>query len=466
MRTTRHWFTTTAVVVGALAACSKGENAGRDTTASGSANGNVAASCPRNDTQLKLASGFCATIFADSVGAARHLVVAPNGVVYVTLEGTKPSPEKQIGGQPQPPAPSAVVAMRDTTGDGKADVIERIPGTGNTGIGIYNNMLYVDEGTKIVRYAMDSTSIVPRGQPQTVVSGLPLSPGHRSRNFVIDRNGALYVNVGSATNACQAKDRAPDMPGTDPCTELRTRAGLWKFDANKTGQTFSPNARFVTGLRNGMGLAINPADGKLWATQHGRDGLFDYWKSKFPDPKYQAENPAEELVQANQNDDFGWPYCYYAVDQKKLVDAPEYGGDGKKDDRCKDKKEPVATFGGHWAPMDLFFYTGSQLPGKYRNGAFVVFHGSWNRAPEQQAPSRVVFQPLNGDKANGDMEIFIDDFAQVPADQVQPGTVKHRAVGIAQGPDGSLYISDDLGGRIYRVTYGAQNGRQQVAARR
>ncbi|NUO62886.1 MAG: hypothetical protein HOQ11_00655 [Gemmatimonadaceae bacterium] len=466
MTFTRHWLTTSMLAAAALAACSKGDNANTDTTASGTANGNVAASCPNNDTQLKLAAGFCATVFADSVGPARHLVVAPNGVVYVALEGTKPSPEKQIGGQPEPKASSAVVAMRDTTGDGKADVIERIPGTGNTGIGIYRNMLYVDEGTKIVRFPLDSTSVVPKGQPQTVVSGLPLSPGHRSRNFVIDQNGAMYVNVGSATNACQPKDRTPDMPGTDPCTELRTRAGIWKFDANKTGQTFSPNARFATGLRNGMGLAIDPADGKLWATQHGRDGLFDYWKSKFPDPKYQAENPAEELVQVNQGDDFGWPYCYYAVDQKKLVDAPEYGGDGKKDDRCKDKKESVATFGGHWAPMDLFFYTGNQLADKYKKGAFIVFHGSWNRAPEQQAPSRVVFQPLDGGKAHGDMEIFIDDFAQVPADQVQPGTVKHRAVGIAQGPDGSLYVSDDLGGRIYRVTYGAQNGKQQVAARR
>ena len=326
MRSTNRWLTATTLLVAALAACAK-DNAARNDSAS--ANGAVAGkggSCPSNDTQLKLADGFCATVFADSIGAARHLVVAANGDVYVTLEGTKPSPEKQLGGQPQPPAPAAVIALRDTTGDGKADVIERIPGTGNTGIGIYDNALYVDEGTKIVRYAMDSSSLLPKGQPQTIVSGLPLMPGHRARNFAIGPDGALYVNVGTATNSCQQKDREAGSKGVDPCTELKTRGGIWKFDARKTGQSFSPNARFATGLRNGMGLAF--MGNQLWATQHGRDGLYDQWKTVFNDTKYQAENPAEELVQVNQGDDFGWPYCYYAVDQKKLVDAPVYGGVG------------------------------------------------------------------------------------------------------------------------------------------
>jgi glucose/arabinose dehydrogenase len=464
MRSTTHWLTATTLLAGALAACAKSDAGRNDSASAGGGNGAVATACPSNDTQLQLPSGFCASVFADSIGAARHVVVAQNGDVYVTLEGTKPSPEKQLGGQPQPPAPSAVVALRDTTGDGKADVIQRIGGTGNTGIGIYNNAPYVDEGTKIVRYTMDSASLVPKGRPQTIVSGLPLMPGHRARNFAIGPDGALYVNVGSATNSCQQKDREPGSKGVDPCTELKTRAGIWKFDANKTGQSFSPDARYATGLRNGMGIAF--MGNQLYATQHGRDGLYDQWKTVFTETKYQAENPAEELVQVNQGDDFGWPYCYYSVDEKKLVDAPEYGGDGKKDDRCKDKKAPVATFGGHWAPMSLMFYTGNALPAKYRNGAFIAFHGSWNRAPEQQAPGRVVFQPLDGGKSSGDMEIFIDNFAQVPANEVQPGTVKHRPVGLAQGPDGSIYVTDDLGGRVYKVTYGSGNGANRTVANR
>jgi len=457
MRTTRFTKLASFAGIAALAAaCSSGEKKATDTTAAASANANGAnaTACPAgNDAQLKLPSGFCATIFADTLGPARHMAVAPNGVLYVVFERTKPSPEKQLGGQPLPKAPRGVAALRDSNGDGKADTVAWFGDMGNTGARIYNGRLYVDEGKRIVRYTLDSASLVPKGNPETVVSGIPLNPGHRSRNFTIDQSGTLYMNVGSSTNACQPKDREPNMAGQDPCKELSTRAGIFKFDANKTGQTFSSSARFATGLRNGMGLAIDPDGGKLWATQHGRDGLFDYWKSKFPDPKYQAENPAEELVQVNQNDDFGWPYCYYAVDQKKLVDAPEYGGDGKKSDRCDNKKEPVATYGGHWAPMDLFFYTGGSFPDKYKKGAFISFHGSWNRAPEQQAPGRIVFQPLNGDKSSGDYEIFADNFAQVPANEVQPGTVKHRPVGIALAPDGSIYVSDDLGGRIWKITY-------------
>jgi glucose/arabinose dehydrogenase len=157
----------------------------------------------------------------------------------------------------------------------------------------------------------------------------------------------------------------------------------------------------------------------------------------------------------NQGDDFGWPYCYYAVAEKKLVTAPEYGGDGKKDDRCQGKKAPVAVYPGHWAPMSLLFYTGTQFPEKYRGGAFIAFHGSWNRAPEPQAGYRVVFQPLNAGQASAQYETFADNFADVPAANLQPGTAKHRPVGLAQGPDGALYITDDVGGRVYRVTYGS-----------
>ena len=455
MRTSRLLSARSFVGVAALlaAACSSGEKKSADTTAAAGAPG-TAASCPAGDSaQLTLPAGFCASVFADSIGKARHLVVAPNGVVYVTLANMGRSTEQKVGGQPRTSSPRGVAAMRDANGDGKADSVMYFGDRGETGIGIYNGHLYVDQQDRIVRWPLDSASPIPTGKMEVVVSGIPARPGHLARNFTIDQNGTLYLNVGSATNACQPKDRQPDMPGEDPCRELTTRAGIWKFDANKVGQRFSPGARFATGIRNAMGLAVSPLDNKLWATQHGRDGLFDYWKSRFPDPKYQAENPAEELMQVEQNDDFGWPYCYYAVDQKKLVDAPEYGGDGKKSGRCDSRKEPVAAYGGHWAPMSLLFYTGSQFPAKYKAGAFIAFHGSWNRAPEQQAPGRIVFQPLSGEKTSGDYEMFAEGFAQVPPNEVQPGTVKHRPVGIAQAPDGSIFVSDDLGGRIWKIWY-------------
>jgi len=261
------------------------------------------------------------------------------------------------------------------------------------------------------------------------------------------------MNVGSATNSCQQKDRANESPGVDPCTELETRAGMWKYDANKAGQVFSAKERFATGIRNGMGIAI-AGDGKVYATQHGRDQFLQNWPKIFPTPEYSAENPAEELLQVNQGDDFGWPYCYYAVDQKKLVDAPEYGGDGKKTDRCASKKAPVAVFPGHWAPMSLLFYSGTAFPEKYRSGAFIAFHGSWNRAPKPQAGYRVVFQPLANGAASGDFETFANGFVADTGLALQPGTAKHRPTGLAQTPDGALIVTDDAGGRIYRITYG------------
>jgi glucose/arabinose dehydrogenase len=201
-----------------------------------------------------------------------------------------------------------------------------------------------------------------------------------------------------------------------------------------------------------MGLTIGP-DGRLYATQHGRDQLHDNWPNVFPTTKYQAENPGEELLQVDERDDFGWPYCYYSMDEKKLVTAPEYGGDGKKTDRCVGKKNPIAAYPGHWAPMALVFYNGDSFPTKYRGGAFISFHGSWNRAPEPQDGYRVVFQPMTGATPSGNYENFATGFPGVPPAQVQPGTAKHRPTGVTVGGDGALYVTDDLGGRVYRIMY-------------
>lgn len=413
--------------------------------ASGAATAN--ASCG-SDAGITLPAGFCAQIFADSVGEARHILVTPDGDVYVTLQKPQSAEEKKGGDTGGPKKGGAVAAMRDVNHDGKADTVAYIPGTGDTGIGLYNNYLYVDEGTKIVRLARKAGELVPSGKEEVVVSGIPINGDHKARNFVITSDGSLLLNVGSATNACQSKNRVRHVPGQDPCEELKTRAGIWKYDANKTNQRFSPNERWATGIRNAMGLTVAP-DGKVWTTQHGRDQLWDNWPEKF-DSTYSAENPAEELMQVNQGDDFGWPYCYYAQDQKKLVLAPEYGGDGKQTGRCDSKKEPVAAYPGHWAPMSALFYTGSMFPDKYKNGVFIAFHGSWNRAPLPQAGYRVVFQPLNGTSTSGDYETFADGFA---GGKLQPDAAAHRPDGLAQAPDGSLYISDDKGGRIYRVTY-------------
>jgi glucose/arabinose dehydrogenase len=407
--------------------------------------------CPGDNGGLSLPSGFCATVFADNLGHVRHMTVAPNGVLYVnTWSG-------RFYHFDTPPAGGFLIALKDSKGDGHADMIERfgagVPqgSAGGTGIAYYNGAVYAEQNDKIIRYALpaNSAAIAPTGDAETIVSGLPLTGAHNMHPFIIDAHGHIYVDLGSATNSCQIDDRMPGSLGHDPCTELETRAGTWRYDANKTAQHFSAAERYITGLRNGEGFGIDSA-GRVFATQHGRDQLAQNF-SKLYTPAQSAEQPAEELVELRQGADYGWPECYYDRFQNKLVLAPEYGGDGgNKVGICAEKTAPVAGFPGHWAPNDLLIYTGASFPSTYRDGAFIAFHGSWNRAPEPQGGYNVVFQPLKDGKAAGDFVVFADGFA---GGIKEPGQAAFRPTGLAMAPDGSMYVSDDKHGRIWHIAY-------------
>ena len=183
--------------------------------------------------------------------------------------------------------------------------------------------------------------------------------------------------------------------------------------------------------------------------QHGRDQL-DMVPQYFS-AKQSAELPAECMYKISKGDNAGWPYIYYDPFKKQKMLAPEYGGDGKKEG-SNQYIDPVAAYPAHLAPNGLLFYTGDMFPEKYRNGAFIAFHGSWNRSPEPQAGYFVVFQSFKDGKPSGDWEVFADGFAGV--EQVNsPRQAQHRPCGLAQGPDGSLYVSDDVKGTIYKITY-------------
>ena len=403
------------------------------------------AACAPGNGGITLPAGFCATIFADSVGGARHITVAPNGDVYVAL---MTAPKRGVeSGQA---VAGGILALRDANGDGVAEVRESFGDLGGTGVGVAPGWIYADAKSRIVRWALPAGQLKPTGAAQTIVAGLPTG-GHEARNFVLDGKGNLFVNVGSKTNSCQQKDRTTGSPGVDPCVELETRAGVWRFAADRQDQAFAPAARYATGIRNAMGLTVRPGTGQVYTTQHGRDQLYQNWQATGYTTEESAELPAEEFMQVNQGDDFGWPYCYFDQTQDKLVLAPEFGGDGKQVGRCAEKKAPLVAFPGHWAPMASMFYTGRQFPARYREGAFVSFHGSWNRAPLPQAGYRVSFMPAPGGKFDGKYETFAGDFNGGTASA--SGKAAHRPVGLAQAPDGGLYVTDDVGGRIWKIVY-------------
>ncbi len=401
--------------------------------------------CAPDNGGITLPEGFCATLVVDSLGhRARHLAVAPGGDVYVKTRSEE-------GG---------IAALRDTTGDFRADIIERfgdMTGTGTgilwaTGIAVHDGYLWASNTASVYRWPMpEGNALVPEGEPEVVVSGFPEQQAHASKSFAFDESGHLYVNVGAPSNACQEQERAMGSPGMDPCPLLEEHAGIWRFQADSLGQTQQSGTRYATGIRNVVGLDWNASDDALYVMQHGRDQLHQLWPDLYTEEE-SAALPAEELLRLTEGANAGWPYCYYDGQQDEKVLAPEYGGDGQEVGRCDQYLDPVAAFPGHWAPNDLLFYTGEQFPERYRGGVFIAFHGSWNRAPLPQRGYKVSFVPFEGGTVAGDYEPFADGFAGVEPIP-SPGAAEYRPMGLALGPNGALYISDSKKGRVWRVVY-------------
>lgn len=377
--------------------------------------------CAAGNAGLALPGGLCALAVAKGLGPVRHLVVAPNGDVFVNA-GSR-----------------GVLALRDTSGDGVADIVRPFGGPGGTGIALSDRYLYYSTDDAVYRYAWKPGQLEPAGAPQAIVTGLPSNGDHTSKSIALGPGGALFVNVGSATNSCQERNRSSRSPGRDPCTELETRAGIWRFAADRPGQRFADGEHWATGLRNTVALAVDPASGALYGAVHGRDQLADNWGFT---AQRSAENPAEEFVRIGRGDDFGWPYCYYDVDARAKVLAPEYGGDGTRIGRCATARAPLAAFPGHWGPMALAFGPAPQLGAGYGSGVFVAFHGSWNRAPLPQAGYRVIWQPLREELPAGEYRTVVTGAA---------GPTSIRPSGLAVGPDGSLYVAADANGTIWRI---------------
>jgi glucose/arabinose dehydrogenase len=395
------------------------------------------AAADADNAGLKLPAGFGALVVADNLGRARHLAITPQGDIYIKLSVLK--------------AGKGIIILHDANGDGKADLQTGFSNYPGTGLLIKNNYLYASSNEAVFRYRFNEKgTITDTARPETIVTGLINRRQHESKSIVLDNQDNLYVNVGAYSNACQEQDRAKGSKGMNPCPILDSAGGIWQFSADKLNQTYGNGTRYATGLRNVVGLDWNTTSNQLYVMQHGRDQLFQLYPELYS-ASQGAELPAETMYALKKGDDCGWPYAYYDQFQQKKILAPEYGGDGKKTGG-ENAIDPIMAFPGHMAPNGLLFYTGSMFPARYRNGAFVAFHGSWNRAPEKQKGYFVAFIPFKEGKPNGDWEIFADGFAGT-GEVSSPGQAAHRPCGLAQGPDGSLYVSDDVKGTIYRIVY-------------
>ena len=423
------------MVILALLVCVAAASFGNDTTKL------AKASTDRNkydDAPITLPQGFKSVVVTSGLGKARHLVVAASGDIFVKLEKLKDG--------------KGIIRLHDANGDGKADNISGFGNYAGTGITIKNGYLYASSDKEVYRYTInEKDGKVDTASVQKIINGLVSKNQHETKSLTLDNDGNIYVNIGAPSNCCQVQDRVKGSPGQDPCPILETAGGIWQFKADKTNQSYAEGTRYATGLRNVVGLDWNTEVNELYVMQHGRDMLFQFYPEMFSQ-KEGAENPAEEMFRLKKGSDCGWPYCYYDNDKKQKLLNPEYGGDRNKADRCADKEKSIVQFPGHLAPNALLFYTGKQFPEKYKNGAFVAFHGSWNRAPEPQAGFFVVFVPFKNGMPSGKWEIFADGFSGLQT-AGSTGKVKYRPCGLAQGPDGSLYISDDNNGTIWKVSY-------------
>lgn len=378
---------------------------------------------------LKLPEGFSATIVADSLGSLRHLAVTSKGDVYVKMNSVRRN--------------KGIFFLSDTNHDGRLDKKTMFADYPGTGIKIKDHYLYASSNTSVFRYKLnDKDEVIDINNPELIVKGMADHNRDNSKSITFDTQNNLYVAIGSWSDACRQPNSAVGTPG---CPILDSAAGIWKFKADKLNQTFADGIRFSTGIKNAVGIDYNPASKTVFATQHGRS--FDKLSPPYFTGQKSAELPAETIYELKQGLDAGWPYAYYDQQLKKKMVSPEYGGDGKT---TTDKyADPAIAFPGHLAPNDLLFYTGNMFPKRYKNGAFVVFHG---RAISPVKGYLVAFVPFVNGKLSSDWEVFADNFTG--SDLEHPtGPMKYRPMGLAQGPDGALYVADDLKGAIFKIVY-------------
>ena len=334
--------------------------------------------------KLRAPQGLAVDYFARNLSGVRLMVLGPDGAVYATRPGA-----------------GEVVRLADTNGDGVADQVTPVL-TGLDqphGLAFFRNQLWVANTGQLVRFAL-GTDGRPTGAA-TVVTGYPGRNGHSTRTVIVGPDSMLYVSVGSSCNICEG-----DVPN---------RAVVLQVDA-----TTGVARPYSIGLRNAVGLAVNPATKEIWATTHERDNLGD-------------DIPSEEIDILLEGADYGWPHCW-----GNRWNNPEYASAS-----CAQSAVPALMMQAHSAPLDITFLAGAtQLRSEYQGDALIAFHGSWNRSIPTGA--KVVRVRISNGKPVG-----YEDF--VTGWQDASGNRWGRPAGLLVLGDGSVLVSDDNGGAIFRI---------------
>lgn len=394
---------------------------------------------------------------------ARHLAVNSNGDIFVKLRVSSADGY-------------ANASLRDANGDGKAEDVKlwgkyetRAYGTA---MRIHNGYLYYSSELIVYRVKLKPGQLVPDGKVDTIVVDEGPYHEHQTKPIAFDDKGHIFVGWGAGSNTCQEVNRRPGSPGlgkpddaANPCPMLADHGGIWMFDENKLNQKQSDGVKYATGLRSIVGMEWDKTTNSLYVVNHGRDDLRLLYPEFFT-PWQSAMLPAEEFFKVPKGFDGGWPYYYYDQIKGKKVLNPEYGGDGIKEGNGAKLPKPLVGFPGHFAPNDILFYKGNQLPARYKDGAFIAMHGSTNRIPYPQAGYIIAFVPMKNGVVTGEWEVFADGFTGVDQVAITNDAV-YRPMGLAEGPDGSIYISETQKGKIWRVMYKgdkAKFGAPQLAA--
>ena len=351
----------------------------------------LVAASQENIKQLKLPEGFEISVFARDLNQPRIIKIADNGTVYVTRRED-----------------NDLMMLKDTNGDGKVDEKKQIWKKDQLhGIDVDGNKMYLITVNDVFSANIKGDGTID--EPKLIIEGLPEAGQHPNRTLAVGPDGKLYISVGSTCNACgETSDKNATI-----------------VQANKDG---SDVKIFASGLRNTIGFDWHPETDELYGMDHGIDWLGD-------------TEQKEELNKIVQDKKYGWPYVY-ADGRPNPADEPP---NMTKEAWAAMSEEPVLMYTAHSAPMEMLFYEGDAFPAIYKNDAFLALHGSWNR--KEPVGYKVVRISFENNKPVA-FEDFITGFL-IDNNKAQFG----RVVGIAEHPDGSLYITDDANGVIYRARY-------------